>query len=72
VLSASAQCFFTDYSAEEMLANFFAMVEPLLALAAALLRPGGRLVYLFPTFHTQVGLGSIVANVLPLRLLHTI
>ena len=49
-----------------MLANIFAMGEPLLALAAALLRPGGRLVYLFPTFHTQVGLGSIVANVLPL------
>eukprot|EP01052_Picozoa_sp_SAG31_P031752 SAG31_NODE_3401_length_4314_cov_2.157770_2_plen_93_part_00 len=40
-----------------MLENINTMVRPLLELASNLLRPGGRLVYLFPTFCTQEAIG---------------
>lgn len=55
--SGTSQCYVSDYTGAEMVALVFAMVEPLLKLAAAALKPGGRLVYLFPTFSTQASVG---------------
>lgn len=44
-----------DFTGEQMLAMVKKMVTPLLQLAARVLKTGGRLVYIFPTFSSQAG-----------------
>lgn len=44
-----------DFTGEEMQKMVWKMVIPLLQLAAQVLRPGGRIVYIFPTFESQAG-----------------
>lgn len=44
-----------DFTGQQMLKMVEKIVTPLLQLAAKVLKPGGRLVYLFPTFSSQAG-----------------
>ena len=44
-----------DFTGHQMLEMVKKIVTPLLQLAAQVLKPGGRLVYLFPTFSSQAG-----------------
>jgi tRNA G10 N-methylase Trm11 len=44
-----------DFTGDQMLAMVKKMVTPLLQLAARVLKTGGRLVYIFPTFSSQAG-----------------
>lgn len=55
--SASSQCYIQDHSGEELLQRVSAFVGPVLELGSTILRPGGRVVYLFPVFPSQRELG---------------
>lgn len=51
----SALRYLCDFTGVQMLKMVQKMVIPLLQLAARVLKPGGRLVYIFPTFSSQAG-----------------